>query len=309
MDIKPLVAEQPGAERPPVNISSVERDTGLSKDALRVWERRYGFPQPYRDAHGERIYPSDQVDKLRLLKRLLDQGHRPSKIIAKSIDELSALCTEAESPSHSTEVEALLRLIRAHQSVELRQTLNQALLRDGLRRFVIDLVVPVNRAVGNAWMRGDIAVFEEHLYTEQMLGILRNAIASIQLRGHSPRVLLTTLPTEQHGMGLLMAEALLTLEGVYCVPLGVETPAADIVAAALAHDVDIVAISFSAAFPARLATGSIRELREMLPARIALWVGGDAMLRARTPGEGIEVVRSLEQIIEALGEWRARLSD
>jgi methylmalonyl-CoA mutase cobalamin-binding subunit len=110
-------------------------------------------------------------------------------------------------------------------------------------------------------------------------------------------------------MGLLMAEALLTLEGVYCVPLGVETPATDIVAAALAHDVDIVTISFSSAFPARLATGSIRELREMLPARMALWVGGDAMLRARTPGEGIEVLRGLDHIIAALGEWRARLSD
>jgi DNA-binding transcriptional MerR regulator/methylmalonyl-CoA mutase cobalamin-binding subunit len=309
MDKKPQADEDIAADRAPVNISSVERDTGLSKDALRVWERRYGFPQPYRDAHGERIYPSDQVDKLRLLKRLLDQGHRPSKIIDKSVDELNALCNEAESPSHSADVEALLNLVRSHKSLELRQMLSQNLLRDGLQKFVLDIVLPLNRAIGNAWVRGELAVFEEHLYSEQVQGLLRNAIASIQLRGHSPRVLLTTLPGEQHGMGLLMAEALLTLEGVYCVPLGVETPATDIVAAALAHDVDIVTISFSSAFPARLATGSIRELREMLPARMALWVGGDAMLRARTPGEGIEVLRGLDQIISALGEWRARLSD
>jgi len=33
------------------NISAVERDTGLSKDTLRVWERRYGFPKPLRDCH------------------------------------------------------------------------------------------------------------------------------------------------------------------------------------------------------------------------------------------------------------------
>jgi hypothetical protein len=25
-------------------IAQVERDTGLSKDPLRMWERRYGFP-------------------------------------------------------------------------------------------------------------------------------------------------------------------------------------------------------------------------------------------------------------------------
>jgi DNA-binding transcriptional regulator YiaG len=38
-------------------IAAVERDTGLSKDTLRVWERRYGFPQPARDGAGERLYP------------------------------------------------------------------------------------------------------------------------------------------------------------------------------------------------------------------------------------------------------------
>jgi len=35
------------------NIAAVERDTGLSKDVLRMWERRYGFPVPNRDANGE----------------------------------------------------------------------------------------------------------------------------------------------------------------------------------------------------------------------------------------------------------------
>ena len=31
-----------------LSIAAVERDTGLSKDTLRVWERRYGFPVPER---------------------------------------------------------------------------------------------------------------------------------------------------------------------------------------------------------------------------------------------------------------------
>lgn len=29
-----------------LSIAAVERDTGLTKDTLRVWERRYGFPTP-----------------------------------------------------------------------------------------------------------------------------------------------------------------------------------------------------------------------------------------------------------------------
>ncbi|MBV5332313.1 MerR family transcriptional regulator, partial [bacterium] len=62
------------------SIAAVERDTGLSKDVLRMWERRYGFPLPLRDPNGERSYPAEQVDRLRLIKRLMDQGHRPGKL-------------------------------------------------------------------------------------------------------------------------------------------------------------------------------------------------------------------------------------
>jgi DNA-binding transcriptional MerR regulator len=64
------------AQEPTLSIAAVERDTGLSKDTLRVWERRYGFPAPTRDAIGERLYGRADLQKLRMLKRLLDAGHR-----------------------------------------------------------------------------------------------------------------------------------------------------------------------------------------------------------------------------------------
>ena len=70
------------------SISAVERDTGLSKDTLRVWEKRYGFPQPGRDQHGERVYPAEQVEKLRAIKRLVDRGHRPSKLMGQPLEAL-----------------------------------------------------------------------------------------------------------------------------------------------------------------------------------------------------------------------------
>lgn len=74
-----------------MSIAAVERDTGLSKDTLRVWERRYEFPQPVRDGQGERCYPLDQIEKLRLIKRLLDVGHRPSRLVSLPMQDLQAL--------------------------------------------------------------------------------------------------------------------------------------------------------------------------------------------------------------------------
>src|SRR5215204_5148703 len=76
---------------PQFAIAAVERDVGLSKDVLRVWERRYGFPKPDRDANGERLYSAGQVLRLRLIKRLMDQGHRPGRLMSISVDELEAL--------------------------------------------------------------------------------------------------------------------------------------------------------------------------------------------------------------------------
>ena len=71
-------------------------------------------------------------------------------------------------------------------------------------------------------------------------------------------MLLTTFPTEQHGLGLLMVEALLVPEGVQCISLGPQTPLEDVRRAAFAHKVHIVALSFSAAFPLRQATDGLR---------------------------------------------------
>jgi len=89
---EPLTMDTTLNQRPlMMSIAAVERDTGLSKDTLRVWERRYAFPQPVRDAQGERCYPLDQIEKLRLIKRLLDVGHRPSRLVGLPMDDLQAL--------------------------------------------------------------------------------------------------------------------------------------------------------------------------------------------------------------------------
>src|ERR1700730_3916226 len=82
-----------------LGIAAVERDTGLSKDTLRVWERRYRFPLPAREPSGERVYSRQDVEKLRVLKRLLDQGHRPGKVIGLALEQLERLADSAPPPA------------------------------------------------------------------------------------------------------------------------------------------------------------------------------------------------------------------
>jgi DNA-binding transcriptional MerR regulator/methylmalonyl-CoA mutase cobalamin-binding subunit len=292
-----------------MSISAVERDTGLSKDTLRVWERRYGFPSPERDSSGERAYPPAQVEKLRLIKRLLDQGLRPSKLMAASGEELTALLEVRRSPpaEHRGGAgrAALMPLIRQHRSDELRATLSQMLMRNGLQRFVVEVVAPMNADIGDAWLRGEIEVHEEHLYTEQLQNVLRGAISSHPAGIRRPRVILTTLPDEEHGLGLLMAEAMLVPEGAQCVALGTRTPLADVRSAAIACAADVVALSFSAAYPLRQAVEGLNTLRTSLPETISIWAGGAAVRDRNRQLPGIRIICGIEDTLQALEEWRA----
>ena len=294
-----------------MNIGAVERDTGLGKDTLRVWERRYGFPQPVRDANGERLYPAVQVERLRLIKRLIDQGHRPGRLFAAGEDELRQLASAPQPPLRAAAapddrggaIADILARLKAHDAQGLRQALGQAMLRQGLERFVLNTVAALNRAVGDAWMRGELAIFAEHLYSEQLNSLLRQAIGNLPANFNNPdgqpRILLTTVPEERHVLGLLMAECLLSLDGATCISLGAQTPLADIVQAAAAHRVDIVALSFSSSFPARQTGPLLAQLRAMLPPEVRLWAGGAGSERLAT-SDGVEAMTTLEAALAAL---------
>mgnify|MGYP001083184896 CR=1 FL=1 len=302
-----------------LTISAVERDTGLTKDTLRVWERRYGFPQPCRDAAGERLYSRDDVDKLRVLRRLLDAGHRPGKIVGQPIEALRELCepygavdavtaTDAEHPGADPHADGELwhyyELLRMHDIEALRCALSQQALRRGVGRFVVEQAAPLNRLIGEAWANGQLEVFEEHLYTESMQVVLRSAIASIPPVRHGPRILLTTLPGDPHGLGLLMAEALFALEGCRCTSLGVQTPLLEIARAAAAQRADIVALSLSGLpYPTQVAE-SLGHLRVALPAATELWAGGGCTLLRRRAPDGVQVLDRLAAIGPELARWR-----
>jgi DNA-binding transcriptional MerR regulator len=297
-----------------LSIAAVERDTGLSKDTLRVWERRYGFPNPGRDPLGERAYTLADVEKLRIIKRLLDAGHRPGRVVTQSLEQLQAISEQTvESPMRATEL-ALgaadlrehLALIRSHDVPRLRSQLTRLLSRVGVARFVNEVVGPLNAAVGDAWLRGQLEVFEEHLYTEAVQVVLRAAIASVPEPpgADAPRVLLTTFPGEPHGLGLLMAEAVLALEGCRCVSLGTQTPLWDVVLAAKALRSDIVALSFTGCMNPNQIVDGLAELRGKLQPGVRLWAGGSAPVLHRRPVDGVEPFSTLTDVSAALRRTR-----
>ena len=291
------------------DIATVEREIGIGKDTLRVWEKRYGFPVPVRDEHDERLYPQAQVDQLRLIKRILGNGLRPSKVVGLSLDELNALLTSTPKPEleQSGEILALLELIKKHQAHDLRLGLSRLLLKQGLNDFLSKTITPLNQLVGESWMRGEIRIFEEHLYSDQITNVLRNAIATLRDPVGSPRVLLTTLPGEEHSLGLLMAEATLSLDGASCVNLGAQTPIQEIVSAVAAHHSDVAVLSFSEAMGIQQIKTGLQQMRAALPESVAVWAGGTGVIRQHNNIEGVEVMGPLSDLRSAVSAWRNQI--
>lgn len=290
-------------------IHAVERETGVSKELLRMWERRYDFPKPERDAQGDRIYPLDQVSKLRLLRRLIEFGFRPGKIIDLDSEELEKLLRSRSrnTVEYSPELESeLLTVLKSRDNHRLREYLSHQLVKQGLQSFVLDFLQYANTIVGDAWMSGVIEVYEEHFYTEQVQSLIRQAMGNLRECSGRPRVLLTTPPDEQHTLGLLMVEALLRLDSIDCVSYGSQMPTRDIVQAVQRHKMDVVALSFSASFPGSRAAEFLEDLRFRLPREVEIWAGGSALKATRRQIDGVTIAADIAAIRPCIKHWRIK---
>lgn len=329
MDVaSPSPSSSTGAPAALWAIADVERETGIGKDTLRVWERRYGFPVPRRDERGDRLYDADQLSRLRLIRRLLDAGHRPGRVVGLPREALEALAASAVvrgvvllkrspddggAPSDPVEDELApwMAWLRHDQTLRLREALRESVRTRGLAQTVEAVVAPLCVAVGHAWLRGEIGVYQEHLFTEAVQATLREAIARTDEANPAgpkpPRVLLTTAPGEQHQLGLLMAECFLALEGCDRLPLGVCTPVAEIIDASARTGADVVALSYSDYASRREVIDTVAQLREGLAAPVELWIGGAGAVRdPRRLPPGVVVLRRAADAAAQVRLWRQR---
>ena len=115
----------------PINV--VEKETNISKYLLRMWERRYSFPRPERDQKGERVYTSDDIEKLKLVKKLMEEGYRPSKIIDQALPELRELSKSFVGTKAETDSDIVVLIA----TPELESDVLQALENHNVRKVIV----------------------------------------------------------------------------------------------------------------------------------------------------------------------------
>jgi DNA-binding transcriptional MerR regulator len=135
---------------------AASRQTGVSQDKLRVWERRYGAVEPIRTESGRRLYRQSDISRLKLMKLLVDEGDAISSVANLTLEQLSERVRQVKAPSAAAGHEdvchlALLGDIQASKlAVELKddETLilsghyrDKAQFLEEVSRLQVDLIV------------------------------------------------------------------------------------------------------------------------------------------------------------------------
>jgi DNA-binding transcriptional MerR regulator len=127
-------------------IGAVSRLTGIPADTLRIWERRYHLVDPQRTEKGGRLYSQADVNRLTMIKALVDQGHAISTVANLDTRELNDRLSRARphnlpeigSGRHDVCIVGQAITVRANNTAQMPEGLELAGTYTDLDSFMED---------------------------------------------------------------------------------------------------------------------------------------------------------------------------
>ncbi|HSE57410.1 MAG TPA: MerR family transcriptional regulator [Nitrospiraceae bacterium] len=191
-------------------IHRVAKLTGLSKDVIRVWERRYGLLQPTRGANRYRNYSDDDVLLLRFVKEELDKGYSIGELVELGREELLDRARKAASPArlaadnpYGRLIEELIGSLDPLDKTTFERRLNGAVAIVPFEEALHGMLIPLERRIGELWHEGKISVAIEHYVSNLVQQKLFSVMNQFPLSDHGPKVIVACPPKETHELGAL----------------------------------------------------------------------------------------------------------
>ena len=278
--------------------------TGVSEAVIRAWERRHGVLNPRRTASGYRAYTQADIEVLKRLKKLTLEGVSIAdavrllpRIKKEAKEHVVAMAGPRKAPKQAQferwRTEALAAADRLDQPA-LEAVLDDAMASLPPVAFFEEIIVPLEREVGDRWHDGTLTVAEEHLLTqaarERVVTLLHQAPR--RARRH---VVCACFPTEDHELGILGAALRFRHAGWRVTFLGARTPIEHLLRAVRRAEPEVVALSTLTA-TAEGITATLSTLMATLPPNATVVVGGAAAekFKAAVTAQGARVVDSPE---------------
>lgn len=319
-----------GRKRHPIQVAALR--TGLSKDVLRAWERRYQVVEPGRTDTGRRLYSDEDIERLRLLRRARGSGRVLKRLARLSDAELGSLVVEDEKARRESErrearevggetrdgrADAELVAAYVARCLAAAERLDPVALHAILDGAVVDLrpvalvegvVAPLMRRIGDLWWERRLGPRHEHVASAVVRSSLDHVIAALVRRDDAGLHLVSTTPTGQrHEIGAMLVAATAAGLGWKVTYLGPDLPAEEIAEAVRGVDADALALSLVHPEGDPELPGVLERLGELLPEDVRIFAGGRA---ARAYAEALEAIGvELHEELESLRDRLAALRD
>jgi DNA-binding transcriptional MerR regulator len=283
--------------------------SGVRVELIRAWERRYGVLAPRRTPSGYRVYTDRDVALLRRLKQLTEEGVSISEaatMLPQLLAELDAAQPVPPPPPEPSPTslaawrEEALAAAAALDQRRVSEVLDEVLAALTPLRAYEEVLVPLQREVGERWHAGTLSVGQEHLVTQEVRARLISLLHAAPNKGRR-RAVLACFPDEQHELGLLGAALRVRHAGMRVTLLGQRTPAAEVGRLARELKVELVGLSAVTDPGAREFEDTLSLIVAGIPKGMPIWVGGAAARLHREACEGLGV-----HVFESGDDW-ARL--
>jgi methanogenic corrinoid protein MtbC1 len=233
---------------PLYSIAAASKLTGAGCHALRMWERRYGFPVPVRLPSGHRRYSLEQVEAIRTIVQRARTGRPIGELIADL--EAGRLVLAGSEPGASPGSDDASRKLvdylvagdlgggeAAYVGLTAGLTCSEVVGR---------IIAPAWIDVGERWYRRESPVFQERLVSEflsrKLLSMIDAARRSNALPTHT--IVVGTVQGDRHIGGALMLSLLLEGLGWRTINLGADLPVREYQDVLEHHRCNALALSF-----------------------------------------------------------------
>ena len=292
-------------------IHRVAKLTGLSKDVIRVWERRYGIVQPSRSANRYRTYTDEDVALLRYLKHEMDQGQSIGNLAALGRESLiKAATTAARSlasalPPYERVLHELVELLDPLDKTSFERRLNGAVAVVPFEEALHGILLPLQQRIGDLWHEGRVNVAVEHYVTNHVRQKLFTAMNQLPLHEQGLRIILACPPGEYHEVGLLAAAYVCASRGCRTYYLGANVPFDQLALLCRQIDSDVLLLSVTTSPPTHEWSAWIAALQDLATSHQTIALGGAGAQSLSLPAgtRRIEILgdlQSLEKLLTVL---------
>jgi len=229
---------------PAFNLKVVLKETGITADTLRAWERRYGLPMPQRTEGGHRLYSERDIHTIKWLMARQAEGLSISRAVdlwneqtASGSDPLAGLANPGLTTVQTTSVafvpmETTLDTLRSRwveacmnfNETAAEQTLNQAFSMFPVEAVCVDVLQKGMSELGGLWYENRASVQQEHFAS----GLAMRRLDALLIASPAPSRPFTVLvgcpAGEWHTLTPLLLSLFLRRLGINVIYLGANVP-------------------------------------------------------------------------------------